>query len=97
MSIFKNSRYTKTPAYNRNGEIVFRKRKRIKFNLVGSFTHRFNEGEHLDSLAKIYYNDPQLWWVFLEANSRYHSELSINYGDILIVPSYEEVIKCLTA
>jgi nucleoid-associated protein YgaU len=95
MPIFKNSRYTTTPAYIRDGETVFRKRSRVSFNLTGAVTHRFTQGEHLDALALKYYNDTQLWWVILEANPKYRSELAINPGDSLIIPTYEEVMKCL--
>lgn len=91
--IFTNSRYTKTPVYEYEGNLVFRKRKRFNFT---KFTyHRFIQGDRLDSLAHKYYGDSQLWWVFLDANPQYRAEIDIKYGDIIKVPTYEEVMKCL--
>lgn len=94
--IYKNSRYTKTKVYDNDGVPVFSIRRRFSIGLENATVHLFSEGDRLDGLANTYYHDSQLWWVILEANPKYRSELDINYGDTLVIPSYEEVMKCLT-
>ncbi len=93
--IYKHSRYSKTFLFNHNGNIIFRQRKRFVFGMNESQRHRFKESDRLYNLAREYYGDTQLWWVFLDANPRYRTEMDIKPGDILIVPSFEEVMKCL--
>lgn len=93
--IYENSRYTHTNVDVDDNVSTFKLRKRFTFNNEGAIIHQFRQGDRLDGLALKYYEDPQLWWVFLEANPQYRSELDIEYGTNLIVPSKEEVIKCL--
>jgi len=96
VSIYKNSRYTKTPLYNHDGNLVFKRRKRFEFSIKGAVQHRFMESDRLDNLARDYYGDAQLWWVILDSNPKYRAEIDIVNGDILVIPAYEEVMKCLT-
>lgn len=93
--IFKNSRYTNTPVSSKSGLVSFKLRTRFKFNLTNAKVHQYSLGETLDGLALHYYQDSQLWWVFLEANTQYKTLFDVKYGDNLIVPSYEEVMLCL--
>jgi hypothetical protein len=93
--IYKNSRYTKTNLFNNEGELTFRRRTRMNFSKTGSIPYRFKDGDRLYNLARDYYGDSQLWWVILDANPQYRAEIDIKYGDVLILPSPEEVIKCL--
>ena len=93
--IYRNSRYTKTGVEVQDGHSSFKLRVRMSFNLDGAIVHQFSLGETLDGLANKYYNDPQLWWVILEANSQYRSELDIPYGTNLTIPNIDEVMKCL--
>lgn len=93
--IYQNSRYSTTSADLVKGTRAFKLRKRFIFNNKGAKVHHFVLGEHLDSLAKEYYGDPQLWWVILEANPQFRSELEIPYGTNLVIPHMNEVIQCL--
>lgn len=93
--IYRNSRYTKTEVTQIDGVSVFKMRRRFEFSKANALVHEFKLGDRLDGLAMTYYKDPQLWWVFLEANTQYKSELDIPYGANLIVPSVNEVMKCL--
>jgi phage tail protein X len=97
MSIYRNSRYTKTKLYYRGDErvITFKNRDRFTFNLTDCTIRVFQQGDTLYNLAYEYYNSTQLWWVILDANPNYRWEGDINYGDELSIPSYEEVFKCL--
>lgn len=93
--IYQNSRYTKTSVEDNYGVANFKLRTRFSFGKQGALVHQFTLGDRLDGLAKTYYKDPQLWWVILEANPQFRSELEIPYGTNLIIPSYNEVMKCL--
>ena len=92
MGIYRGSRYVGTPMYVRDSKLTFKIREMRKFNEEGQI-HEFTEGDTLDGIAFNYYGDSQLWWVLLEANSKYRSEIEIRYGDEIFVPSFEEVVK----
>ena len=93
--IQENSRYTKTHVDILNGSAVFKMRKRFEFNTNNALIHQFTVSDRLDGLALQYYQNPQLWWVILEANPQFRSELDIPYGTDLVIPSLNEVRKCL--
>lgn len=93
--IYQNSRYTKTQINVNDGIGTFKLRKRIEFSTDNAIIHQYCDGETLDGLADYYYNDPQLWWVFLEANPEIKTPLELSYGTNLIVPNKNEVIRCL--
>lgn len=93
--IYQNSRYVKTGVVDDNGLATFKLRTRYNFGKSGALVHQFSLGDRLDGLAMTYYKDPQLWWVILEANPEFRSEIEIPYGTNLVIPSYNEVMKCL--
>jgi len=93
LPIYTNSRYTTVNLYNRDGNTIYRRRKRIIFSEKDAVYHRYTSFDRLDLLAQYYYGDKQLYWVFLDANTQYRSELDINVGDTLLVPSFDEVRK----
>lgn len=93
--IYEGSRYSKTIVIDDKDTSVLSIRSRLPISLRNSQTYIFSSGDRLDGLAKKFYNDTQLWWVILEANPKYRSELDINYGDELIIPDYAEVMLCL--
>lgn len=93
--IYKNSRYTNTGVEVKDGHSSFKIRNRISFSEDNAIVHQFTLGDRLDGLAMTYYNDPQLWWVILEANPQYRCEIDIPYGSNLVIPNVNEVRKCL--
>lgn len=93
--LYQGSRYTKTKVVNDKGHSVLNIRTRMPISFRNAQTYIFTKGDRLDGLANKFYNDPQLWWVFLEVNTKYRSELDIKEGDELIVPNYSEVLSCL--
>lgn len=93
--IHETSRYVNTSIMDDNNTTVLRIRPRLSIGLTNAQMHTFCAGDTLDGLAQKYYNSPHLWWVFLEVNTKYKTELDINYGDNLIIPNYNEVMKCL--
>lgn len=88
------SRYKYTPLYDRGGTLTYKNREKFKISLEGATTHLYSLGDRLDKLAYEYYGDETLWWVFLECN-KLRTECDIKIGDTLIIPSYNEVMKCL--
>lgn len=91
--IYKNSRYTNTPLYSRDDTMVFKRRNMQNYDTKQSKVHVFIQGETLPMLAQRYYRDTQLWWAILEANPKYRCPLDIVYGDVLIIPPIEEVLR----
>lgn len=91
--IFTGSRYADTNLYNREGVNVFERRNLINFTMENSTKHIVSQSDTVSTLAYSFYGDAQLWWVILEANPRYSTVFEIKAGDILNIPSKEEVIK----
>ena len=96
MSIYRGSRYTKTNLYFRDtGKLCFKIRERFNINTDNARTIIYKEGDTLYNLAHRYYGNTQLWWAILDTNPDYRWEGDIPYGAELIIPDYNEVMKCL--
>lgn len=94
MSVYKNSRYVKTPAYVRRGEtLILSIRNRNNFDLTNATFYTFLQGDTIDGVAYKYYKNPQLWWAIMDCNPKYQSEIEIKAGDILTIPPYDEVVR----
>lgn len=94
--IYQNSRFTHTRTFvTPEGKKVFKIREVANISTKNAYRHVYGEKDRLDLLAVQYYNNSQLWWVILDVNHKYYCEDDIKYGDVLIVPRYEEVIKWL--
>jgi nucleoid-associated protein YgaU len=52
-------------------------------------------GDRLDVLAYKYYGDAQKWWVILDANPRYMTPWDIRTGDVISIPTYQEVRRTI--
>lgn len=91
--IFEGSRYTKTSLYNRDGVNIFERREMLQFNTDEAVKHTVVQSDTLSTIANQYYEDAQLWWVILEANPSYSNAFDIKVGDILVIPSKDEVIN----
>lgn len=94
MSVFQGSRYVKTSAYVRRGEtLVLSMRNRQSFNKSRYSFYTVVQGDTLDGISYKKYGNAQLGWAILDANPEYQSELDIKSGDVLKIPSFEEVVK----
>lgn len=95
--IKKGSRYTNIPTYYpKNGKgRLFIIRERVKYDTTEAKYHTWTQSDTLDFLAYKLYGDSQLWWVLLDANPQYQSELDIKVGDLLLVPPYKQAVKTL--
>lgn len=95
LTVFRRSRYAKSRLYyNATHDIVYMTIPEPIFSaLITDIIVPFIEGDRLDSLAKKYYNDPQLDWVILQANPQYYSSEDINAGDLIVIPVSERVMS----
>ena len=94
MAVFRDSRYTKTPPYIRQGNnLILSIRERNYFNIDKATYYTVVQCDTIDGIAYKQYGNAQLWWAIMDANPKYQSEIEINPGDVLIIPSYDEVVK----
>lgn len=94
MAVFRDSRYTKTPAYVRQGStLILDIRIRNHFDLSKATFYTVVQGDTIDGIAHKQYGNAQLYWAIMDANPKYQSELEIKPGDVLTIPSYDEVVK----
>lgn len=94
MSVFRDSRYIKTSAYVRQGgNLIFSIRSRNHFNESRATFYTVVQGDTIDGIAYKHYGNAQLWWAIMDANPKYQSEVEIKPGDVLTIPSYDEVVK----
>lgn len=94
MAVYSGSRYIKTSAYVRDGKsLIFGIRKRATFSDEKSTLYTVVNGDTIDGIAYKQYGNAKLNWAILDANPSYLSELDMKPGDIIVIPSYEEVVK----
>jgi Tfp pilus assembly protein FimV len=94
MAVYEGSRYLETTLFEYVSKTpMLRFRRPASFNLLDSSTYQFQAGDRIDSAAYKLYGNAQLYWAILDANPQYFSELEIQAGDVLIIPSYQEVLK----
>ena len=94
MPVFQGSRYVKTSAYVRKGEtLILSIRKRNYFDSEKATFYTVVQGDTIDGIAYKQYGNAQLWWAIMDANPSYQSEIEIKPGDVLMIPSFEEVVK----
>lgn len=94
MAVFRDSRYTKTSAYMRQGgNLILSIRERCNFNQSKATFYTVVQGDTLDGIAYVHYGNAQFGWAIMDANPKYQSEIEINPGDVIIIPSFDEVVK----
>ena len=94
MSVHTGSRYINTPVFARKGRtFMVGIRDRTKYNEELATYYTVIEGDTLDGIAYKYYGNANLYWAILDANPQYLSELDIQVGDVLMIPSVREVTR----
>lgn len=95
--IKKGSRYTNVPTYYPEGGKgrLFGIRERVQYDTSEAKYHTWVQSDTLDYLAFTLYGNSHLWWVILDANPQYQTELDIKVGDLLIIPPYKQAVKTL--
>lgn len=92
MSIYKHSRYTDTSVYYSGGTVpTFDIRKRLDFSKAKGTYVTWREKDTTDNLAYKYYGTSDLWWIILDANPQYQTELDMKVGDTIFIPDRTEV------
>lgn len=93
--IYVGSRYKDCKAeYDSETErVTFAIRTPYNFDKRNCIVHLMVEGETLEQLAYKNYGDSQLWWVIMEANSKYNFEFEIQPGDTILIPTKQEVVR----
>ena len=84
-----DSRYIKAEKYNTGDCVILKPRKPLTFSSEGAYYHTFEASDTLEGLAFKYYGNEKLYWVILDANPKYMSELNIQVGDVLTIPQYD--------
>lgn len=94
MAVYDNSRYLHTSVISRRGWGVptLDVRERFTFNEAQCTPYIWIEGDTLDGLSFKSYGNTALRWAILDANPQYRSEFDIKPGDVVLIPSYEEVV-----
>lgn len=94
MAVFKDSRYMRTSAYVKDGEtLMLNLRTRNRFDSSKATYYTVVQGDTIDGISFRQYGNAQLWWAIMDANPKYQSEVEIKPGDVLMIPSFEEVVK----
>lgn len=93
MAVFSDSRYVKTSAYVKGEALILNIRRRNKFNEEDSTFYTVVQGDTIDGIAYRQYGNAQLYWAIMDANPRYMTEMDIKHGDVLMIPSFDEVVK----
>lgn len=94
--INSSSRYATTPPFvDEKGVVSLCIRDRHVFSTRNAKYYVYKKGDTLDGVSFKQYGDSRLWWAILDSNPQYMSEMCINPGDVLIIPSYEEVVKVI--
>ena len=92
--MFENSRYLNTTLYNRGGDTpMLKNRKRYTFPTDICTQYLVTESDTLDYLALKFYGNTRLGWAIMDANPQFRSELEIEAGDVIYIPSCESVVS----
>lgn len=91
--IYNNSRYKDCEIlYTKDGSPYLSQREDFVPESVLEY-YTFKEGDTLDGLAYKYYGDASLWWAILDANTYFESEIEIEFGTVLAIPTKREVVN----
>jgi phage tail protein X len=95
MSLYLGTRYTRTGIYDPNsqGKPILEIREKAQFNLNNATYYTVIEGDTVDGIAYKQYGNAQYYWAILDANPNYMSELDIEPGDVIAIPSLDEVLS----
>jgi len=94
MSVFDNSRYIMSDLYTRGDDETptLRLREKPSFNEDEATLYTWTSSDTLDGVAYKFYEIADLRWAILDANPQYRTEFDIKVGDVLLIPSFEEVV-----
>ena len=92
MAVYDNSRSINTNLEERDGVSKLGFYTRNSFNMENATAYTWKEGDTLDGVAYNNYGISEFRWAILDANPQYRTEFDIKVGDVLLIPSFEEVV-----
>ena len=94
MSVYRGSRYVKTPARVQDGTTLMLKlRDRVIFNENSCSYYTVLKGDTIDGISYKLYGNAKYWWAIMDANPRFESEIEVKPGDVLMIPPFDEVVR----
>jgi hypothetical protein len=87
--IFKGSRYQSTGTYqavNSAGRPVNALKIRFIPPTPAGYYHTFTDGQRLDTIAYLFYRNPEKFWIIADANSEMDPEDLLEPGKQLLIP-----------
>lgn len=95
MAVYENSRYLHTQLMTRLGwdSRTFQMRERFSFNQDNCQLYEWCDGDTLDGVSYMFYDNTALRWAILDANPKYRTEFDIKNGDVILIPDYDEVVN----
>ncbi|MEU6667880.1 hypothetical protein [Streptomyces sp. NPDC046727] len=91
----KRSRYRQVPdvaVSGKDGRTVVAKDLRLLPEVTGTFTHILGDGDRLDQLAFLYYDQPLQYWRICDANPQFLSPLALTGQEALVTTSYQVTV-----
>lgn len=97
MAVYDNSRYLHTQMCRRteHESPMLGIRNRFSFNMENCTSYTWCDGDTLDGVSYRAYGISALRWAILDANPKYRTEFDIESGDIIQIPSYDEVVNLI--
>ena len=94
MAVFEGSRYV-TAKLKRFGTGVplIDIRQPVQFDHDLCKLYTVQPGDRVDVIAYLEYGRADLYWVIMDANLQYFSEIDIKVGDVIFIPPLREVVK----
>ena len=93
MSLYAGSRYANCDRLRKNGRPFLGIPERAEFTASKCTLYQVIAGDTIDGIAYKFYGNASYWWCIMDANREYSSELEIKAGDILQIPSIDEIRK----
>ena len=91
MSVYSGSRYVNSNRRLRGSRPYLTTPNRVNFTPSKCTLYQVIAGDTVDGIAHKFYGNASYWWCIMDANRQYQTELEIKAGDILQIPSIDEV------
>lgn len=101
MTIYQGSRYTNATGYtvptNDGGvAVIIGDRKEMSVSKEYAQMYKVSQGQRLDQIAYEIYGNAQFKDYIMDANPQYPCELFIKPGDIITIPSLDDILGAMS-
>ena len=94
MAVFEGSRYVTTKLKRFGTEVpLIDIRLPVQFDPDTCRHYTVQPGDRVDGIAYLEYGRADLYWVIMDANQQYFSEIDIKVGEVILVPPLREVVR----